>query len=46
MTHQWNILFKKGNNVVITGGTFREAIIHSGLSPFLVIDVESITQTK
>lgn len=40
----WCISFKDGRVVHIRHRTFRQAIIFSGLSPFLVIDVESITQ--
>lgn len=39
----WTIHFKTGASVTICGTSFRNAIIISGLAPFLVIDVESIT---
>ena len=44
--HQWIISFKKGTSETIQGTSFRYAIILSGLAPFLVVDVESITQIK
>ena len=44
--HQWIITFKTGTSVTIEGTKFNHAIINSGLAPFLVIDVESLTQIK
>lgn len=42
----FRINFKTREVVYITGSTLSKAIIASGLKPFLVIDVESITQIK
>jgi hypothetical protein len=43
---QWDIKFKTGTSVIVTGKSLHHAIVTSGLIPFLVIDVESITQIK
>lgn len=36
--------FKSGSSITIYGNTFRQAVLNSGMSPFLVADVESVTE--
>jgi hypothetical protein len=44
--HVWNIHFKNGAVVTVSGSTFSKAIRDSEVKPFLVVDVESVTQIK
>jgi hypothetical protein len=42
----WEIVFKNGTSKMIAGYSFQGALINSRLKPFLVIDVESITELE
>jgi hypothetical protein len=40
----FRIVFKNKPSVTVKGNTLSQAVISAGIKPFLVIDVESITQ--
>ena len=40
----FRIVFKHKPSITVKGKTLSQAVVNSGIKPFLVIDVESITQ--